>query len=81
MAWTKTKIEKSTDNVNIVSAVATYNDATYGDFLYSEDRIDITNIQAAAAAFVLRANAAKDDWLTEETPSAKEVSLLTALNA
>jgi len=81
MTWTKAKIRKNTDNTKIVSLRTVYTDATYGDFTFSEERVDITNLSIAVSGFSSRANAAKDAWLTDNTPSTKEALLLTKLNA
>lgn len=81
MAWGIPKIERTTDNQNIVTVSVQFDDQTYGLFLYKELRVDITNISQAQADFVSRANAAKDAKPAEEAPTARELALQTALNA
>lgn len=80
MAWTKTTININTNLADVGSVTATYEDATYGTFTYSEQRI--TADTGGKAAFATAANAAKDSWRTEQsTLAGYDSALLTALNS
>lgn len=82
MAWTKTKIIKSTDNNDIITATAIWTDPNDSaiTFKFTKERIDITST-GAKATFVSEAKAALQAWQDEKTPTTAESNLLTSLNA
>jgi len=80
MAWTKVTVNINTAVSDTGTVTATYNDATYGDFYYTEQRVKAD--ASGKAAFVTAANAAKDTWLSKQTTAGGyESAVLTALNA
>ena len=80
MAWTRTKIVKSTDNSNIVTAMAEYVHTDNTTFQFKRERIDISS-SSEKSQFVTDANNARDAWISAKSPSSAETALLNALNA
>lgn len=80
MAWTKVIVDINTSISDTGTVTAIYNDATYGDFVYTEQRVKAD--ASGKAAFVTAANNAKTAWLTQQTTEGGyESAVLTALNA
>jgi len=82
MSWTKVKITKNTDNVNIVGVTATWVDPddSTNTFSFIRDRID-TSKNAEKTQFVADAKTALSNWQSEKVPTTAETNLLTNLNS